>query len=59
MDPEAATLGPDVETRKGHDGLRNYVLRQTEQDPGSLGEERAGVSNRAFELGRDSIKLRA
>ena len=46
---ETAAFGAGVEAREGDDGARGCLLRDVQEDAGSLDEERAGVADVAFE----------
>ena len=58
IDSEASALGPNPEPRKRHNGLGDRVLRQSQKDASSVGEQRAGKSNGDFKIGSDAIEGR-
>lgn len=59
IDLEASSLGPNVESVKDDNGLRNDLLRQPKQYAGSLGELGTGKAKGALEIRRKAIKLGA
>lgn len=59
VNPEATSLRPNVESLEDDNGLRNDLLRQPEQDTGSLGELGAREAKRALEVGGYAIELGA
>ena len=59
IDLEASSLGPNVESVKDDNGLRNDLLRQPEQYAGSLGELGAGKAKGVLEMRGNAIKLGA